>query len=93
MLALGKALTLKPRLLVLNKPSLRLSLNFMEIVFDKIGEINRDVTTILFVEQNARLALAYADRASVFEMGKIAMEDKAKDLFANDEIKEAFLSA
>lgn len=91
MLAIGRALMLKPKLLLLDEPSLGLSPNFVEIVFDKIKEINKDGTTILLVEQNARMALEYADRGYVFEIGKIAFEDKAKNLLENEEVKRAFL--
>ncbi|MDZ7358480.1 MAG: ABC transporter ATP-binding protein [candidate division KSB1 bacterium] len=91
MLAIGRALMLKPKLLLLDEPSLGLSPNFVEIVFDKIKEINKNGTTILLVEQNARMALEYADRGYVFEIGKIAFEDKAKNLLENEEVKRAFL--
>ena len=91
MLAVGRALMLKPKLLLLDEPSLGLSPNFVEIVFDKIKEINKDRTTILLVEQNARMALEYADRGYVFEIGKIAFEDKAKNLLENEEVRKAFL--
>jgi branched-chain amino acid transport system ATP-binding protein len=91
MLAIGRALMLKPKLLLLDEPSLGLSPNYVEIVFEKIKEINKDGTTILIVEQNARMALEYADRGYVFEIGKIAFEDKAKNLIENKEIKKLFL--
>lgn len=91
MLAIGRALMLKPKLLLLDEPSLGLSPNFVENVFDKIKEINKDRTTILIVEQNARMALEYADRGYVFEIGKIAFEDEAKNLLENEDVKKAFL--
>ncbi|MGB9694024.1 MAG: ABC transporter ATP-binding protein [Fervidobacterium sp.] len=91
MLAIGRALMLKPRLLLLDEPSLGLSPNYMDIVFEKIKEINRDGTTILLVEQNARMALEYADRGYVFEIGKIAFEDEAKNLLENDKVRKSFL--
>jgi branched-chain amino acid transport system ATP-binding protein len=91
MLAIGRALMLKPRLLLLDEPSLGLSPNYVDTVFEKIKEINRDGTTILLVEQNARMALEYADRGYVFEIGKITFEDKAKNLLENEEVKRAFL--
>ena len=90
-LAIGRALMLKPKLLLLDEPSLGLSPNFVEIVFDNIKEINKDGTTILLVEQNARMALEYADRRYVFEIGKIAFEDKARNLLENEDVKKAFL--
>ena len=91
MLAIGRALMLKPKLLLLDEPSLGLSPNYMEIVFDKIKEINKAGTTILMVEQNARMALEHADYGYVFEIGKIAFEDNAKNLLANDRVKRSFL--
>jgi len=91
MLAIGRALMLKPRLLLLDEPSLGLSPNYVQIVFDKIKEINKQGTTILLVEQNATMAIEYADRAYVFEIGRIAFEDKARNLLANKEIKKSFL--
>ncbi|MCD6400068.1 ABC transporter ATP-binding protein, partial [candidate division WOR-3 bacterium] len=72
MLAIGRALMLRPKLLLLDEPSLGLSPNYMETVFEKIKEINKEGTTILLVEQNARMALEYADRGYVFKIGKIA---------------------
>jgi len=91
MLAIGRALMLRPKLLLLDEPSLGLSPNYVETVFEKIKEINKEGTTILLVEQNARMALEYADRGYVFEIGKIAMEDNAQNLLENDEVKKAFL--
>ncbi len=91
MLAIGRALMLKPRLLLLDEPSLGLSPNYVDIVFEKITEINSDGTTILLVEQNARMALEYADRGYVFEIGKIAFADNASDLLENDRVKKSFL--
>jgi branched-chain amino acid transport system ATP-binding protein len=91
MLAVGRALMLKPKLLLLDEPSLGLSPNYVEIVFEKIKEINKQGTTILLVEQNARMALEYSDRGYVFSIGKIAFEDKAKNLLENDEVRKSFL--
>jgi branched-chain amino acid transport system ATP-binding protein len=91
MLAIGRALMLEPRLLLLDEPSLGLSPNYVDILFEKIGEINRDGTAILLVEQNARMALEYADRGYVFEIGKIAFQDEAKNLLENDEVRKSFL--
>ena len=91
MLAIGRALMLKPKLLLLDEPSLGLSPNFIDTVFEKINEINKDGTAILIVEQNARIALEYADRGYVFEIEKIALEGKSQDLLENDEIRKSFL--
>lgn len=91
MLAIGRALMLKPKLLLLDEPSIGLSPNYVEIVFEKIKEINRDRTTILLVEQNARVALDYSDRGYVFNIGKIAVQDTAKNLMEDEEVQKAFL--
>jgi branched-chain amino acid transport system ATP-binding protein len=91
MLAMGRALMLKPKLLLLDKPSLGLSPNYVDAVFERIREINKHGTTILVVEQNARMALEFADRGYVFQIGKIFLEDKAENLLKNEEIKKAFL--
>jgi branched-chain amino acid transport system ATP-binding protein len=91
MLAIGRALMLEPRLLLLDEPSLGLSPNYVDILFEKIEEINRNGTAILLVEQNARMALEYADRGYVFEIGKIAFQDEAKNLLENDEVRKSFL--
>jgi branched-chain amino acid transport system ATP-binding protein len=91
MLAIGRALMLKPKLLLLDEPSLGLSPNYVNTVFEKIKEINKDGTTILLVEQNARMALEYADRGYVFEISKIVFEDKAKNLLQNDKVRKSFL--
>jgi len=91
MLAIGRALMLKPKLLLLDEASLGLSPNYVDMVFERIKEINSEGTAILIVEQNARMALEYADRGYVFEIGKIAFEDKAKNLLENDEVRKSFL--
>ena len=91
MLAIGRALMLKPKMLLLDEPSLGLSPNYVDMVFERIKEINSEGTAILIVEQNARMALEYADRGYVFEIGKIAFEDEAKNLLENDEVRKSFL--
>lgn len=91
MLAIGRALMLQPKLLLLDEPSLGLSPNYVETVFEKLKEINKDDTTILLVEQNARMALEYADRAYVFKIGEIFLEDTGENLLKNDKIKRSFL--
>ena len=82
---------LKPKLLLLDEPSLGLSPNYVDIVFERIKDINNEGTAILIVEQNARMVLEYADRGYVFEIGKIAFEDEAKNLLENDEVRKSFL--
>lgn len=91
MLAIGRALMLKPKLLLLDEPSLGLSPNYVNIVFEKIKEINQEGVTILLVEQNARMSLEYADRGYVFEIGKIAFEDEAENLLKDDKVSKSFL--
>lgn len=91
MLSIARALMLRPKLLLLDEPSLGLSPNYVDIVFEKIKEINKAGTAILLVEQNARMALEYADRGYVFEIGKIAFEGKARELLENNEVKKLFL--
>ena len=82
---------LNPKLFLLDEPSLGLSPNNVKIVFEKIREINKKGTTILVVEQNARMALEYADRGYIFEVGGIIMNDTAKNLLNNEKVKKSFL--
>lgn len=91
MLALGRALMLKPKLLLADEPSLGLSPNFIDLIFDKLIEINKKGTSILLVEQNARMALEIAHRAYVFKIGSIAFEDTGGNMLENEEVKKAFL--
>jgi branched-chain amino acid transport system ATP-binding protein len=88
MLSVGRALMIDPKMLLLDEPSLGLSPNYIDIVFEKIKSINSGGTTILFVEQNAQKALAYADRAYVFDIGKIRLSDKCESLLKNDIVKD-----
>jgi branched-chain amino acid transport system ATP-binding protein len=91
MLALGRALMLKPKLLLADEPSLGLSPNFVDLIFDKLVEINKAGTSILLVEQNARMALEVAHRAYVFEIGRIGLEGSTDNLCENPQVKKAFL--
>ena len=91
MLSIGRALMLKPKLLLLDEPSFGLSPNYAEIVFEKLKQINQCGTAILVVEQNARLALEYADRGYVYKIGGLFLEDSAKNLLLNENIKKSFL--
>ena len=91
MLAMGRALMLKPKLLLLDEPSLGLSPNYVETVFNRIKEINKSGTSILLVEQNARIALEYSHRGYVFEIGKILLEGDSENLLKNEQIRKSFL--
>ena len=91
MLAMGRALMSRPRLLLLDEPSLGLAPLVVHTIFEAIEEIRSKGTTILLVEQNAHAALKHSDRAYVLETGKIVMEGPSKDLAADPRIKEAYL--
>lgn len=91
MLAIGRALMLEPKLLLVDEPSIGLSPGYVQLVFEKLKEINKNGTAILLVEQNARMALDYSGRAYVFEIGKIALEGPSKDLLWNEKVRKSFL--
>ena len=91
MLAMGRALMSHPKMIVMDEPSMGLSPIYVNEIFDIIQSINKDGTTVLLVEQNAKKALAIADRAYVLETGKIVLEGNAKDLLEDDSIKKAYL--
>ena len=91
MLAIGRALMSRPRLLLLDEPSLGLAPIIVHTIFEAIEDIRSKGTTILLVEQNAHAALKHSDRAYVLETGQIVMEGPSKDLAADPRIKEAYL--
>jgi len=91
MCAIGRALMARPKLLMLDEPSLGLAPIFVEKIFEIIHEINEQGTTILLVEQNALMALDAANRGYVLETGKVALADDAKALRANDQVRRAYL--
>lgn len=91
MLAMGRALMAKPRILLLDEPSMGLSPLLVKEIFRIIGEINRNGTTILLVEQNAKMALAIADRAYVLETGKITLQGTGAELAASEQVRKAYL--
>ena len=91
MLAVGRALMARPRLLLLDEPSMGLSPVLTERIFQTIVDINRQGTTILLVEQNAAMALAVAHRGYVLETGAIALTGTAKELAGNPEVRRAYL--
>ena len=91
MLAMGRALMSKPKLLLMDEPSMGLSPLFVSEIFRIIEEVSAQGVTVLLVEQNAKKALSIADRAYVLETGKIVMSGPAKELMTNDAIKAAYL--
>ena len=91
MLAMGRALMSKPKLLMLDEPSMGLAPILVEQIFDIIKELHKAGTTILLVEQNAEMALKVADRAYVMESGKIVLSGTGAELAASDAIKKAYL--
>ncbi len=93
MLALARALLSKPKLLLLDEPSMGLSPIMVEKVFDNIRQIAATGVTILLVEQNARLALEISNRAYVLQNGEMAMTGSASELLQSDLVQEAYLGA
>ena len=91
MLAMGRALMSRPKISLMDEPSMGLSPLLVSEVFDIIREINAAGTTVLVVEQNARKVLSIADRAYVLETGKIVLEGNAADLLNDDSVKKAYL--
>jgi branched-chain amino acid transport system ATP-binding protein len=91
MLAMGRALMARPRLLLLDEPSMGLAPLLVKQIFNIIQEISESGTTILLVEQNANLALSIADRAYVVETGRIVLSGNAEELTSSEEIKMAYL--
>ena len=93
MLAIGRAMLARPRLMMLDEPSLGLSPLFVERLFDLIGELNRDGLTILLVEQNTGKALAAADSGTVLELGRVLMSGEPAKLAADPALQAAYLGA
>ena len=91
MLAIGRALMLKPKLLLLDEPSLGLDPKTTKLVFRKIKEINKEGTTILLVEQNAHMALEISNRAYIVENGSIKLKGKSKDLIKRKDVQKLYL--
>ena len=91
MLAIGRALMSRPRLLLLDEPSMGLAPLLIKEIFSIIVDINKAGTTILLVEQNANMALSIANRAYVLETGRITLSGDAKDLAASEEVRKAYL--
>ena len=91
MLAMGRALMSRPKLLMLDEPSMGLAPILVEQIFDIIKELHAAGTTILLVEQNAQAALSVADRAYVLETGSISLSGTGKELMASDRVRKAYL--
>lgn len=91
MLAMGRAIMAKPKLLLLDEPSMGLAPLIVKQIFNIIEQINKEGTTVLLVEQNANMALSVADRAYVIETGRIQISGTAAELQASEEIKKAYL--
>jgi branched-chain amino acid transport system ATP-binding protein len=91
MLAMGRALMARPKLLLLDEPSMGLAPIFVEKIFEIIKEINDQGTPILLVEQNALMALDHADRGYVLETGRVALSGPAKDLRENEQVRKTYL--
>lgn len=91
MLAMGRALMSNPDIIVMDEPSMGLSPLYVNEIFDIIKEIHASGTTVLLVEQNAKKALAIADRAYVLETGKIVLSGKASELMEDESVKKAYL--
>ena len=93
MLAMGRALMSKPRLMMRDEPSMGLAPILVEQIFEIIRDMNKAGTTILLVEQNAQMALSVANRAYVMETGRITMEGDANDLMNDDNVRKAYLGS
>ncbi|MCR4434301.1 MAG: ABC transporter ATP-binding protein [Clostridiales bacterium] len=91
MLAIGRALMSRPKLLLMDEPSMGLAPLLVKEIFSIIQDINRGGTTVLLVEQNANMALSIANRAYVLETGKIVLSGSSKELVASEEIRKAYL--
>lgn len=91
MLAIGRALMAKPKLLMLDEPSMGLAPQVVERVFQVIEEVNSGGIPVLLIEQNAAMALQAANRGYVIETGEIVLEDDAKKLLGNDQVRKAYL--
>ncbi|MGI6202484.1 MAG: ABC transporter ATP-binding protein [Eubacteriales bacterium] len=91
MLAIGRAMMTKPKLIMMDEPSMGLAPILVQQIFEIIQELNASGTTILLVEQNAQIALKIADRGYVLETGRIVLDGKASELLANESVKKAYL--
>lgn len=93
MVAIGRALMAKPKLIMLDEPSMGLAPLIVEQMFSIIREINKNGTTVLLAEQNANAALKIADRGYVIESGSVVLKGASSELFNNDAIRKAYIGA
>lgn len=93
MLAIGRCLLSRPKLMLLDEPSLGLAPLIVKEIFKAVNEINREGTTVMFVEQNSKIALSTADRGYVMQTGEIVMSDTCENLLKNEEVQKAYLGA
>ena len=91
MLAMGRALMSRPRIILMDEPSMGLSPIFVNEIFDIIRQVSAGGTTVLLVEQNAKKALSIADRGYVLETGRIVLEGEAEKLLNDESVKKAYL--
>jgi branched-chain amino acid transport system ATP-binding protein len=91
MLAIGRGLMARPKLLLLDEPSMGLAPLLVKQIFATIGVINREGVTVLLVEQNAAMALAISQRGYVLETGRVILEGRSTDLAVNDQVRQAYL--
>jgi len=91
MLAIGRALMAQPRIMLMDEPSMGLALVLVESIYEVIRDLHQKGTTILLVEQNARMALSVANRGYVLETGRIVLEGSAQDLMTNPQVQAAYL--
>ena len=89
--AMGRALMSRPKLLLLDEPSMGLAPIFIQEIFDIIEDIKAQGTTVLLIEQNANKALSIADRGYVLETGKVVLSGTGEELLASDEVRKAYL--
>jgi branched-chain amino acid transport system ATP-binding protein len=93
MLEIGRGLLLRPRLLLLDEPTMGLAPLVMDLIFDKILEVRATGTTVVMVEQNARRALEVSDRAYVLEQGQTRVEGRGEELLASEAVRRAYLGS
>ncbi len=93
MLAMGRAIMSRPKILLLDEPSMGLSPLLVKEIFKIIQELNQSGITVLLVEQNAKMALSIANRAYVLETGNVVMEGGAREMLGNDQVRKAYLGA